>query len=33
MSSIVPVVSEENMFENVDGQTAAGGIGILLAHQ
>ena len=40
MSSIGPVVSEEKMFENVDGRrtddgrtTAAGVTGILLAHQ
>ena len=39
MSSIDPVVSEEKMFENVDGRrtdgqtTDAGVIGILLAHQ
>ena len=40
MSSIGPVVSEEKMFENVDGRrtdgrrtTDAGVTGILLAHQ
>ena len=40
MSSIGPVVSEEKMFENVDGpgttdgrSTDAGVTGILLAHQ
>ena len=39
MSSIGPVVSEEKMFESVDGQrtddgrTDAGVTGILLAHQ
>ena len=32
MSSIGPVVSEEKMFENVDGWTDAGVTGILLAH-
>ena len=40
MSSIGPVISEEKMFENVDGRrtmdgrtTDAGVTGILLAHQ
>ena len=40
MSSIGPVVSEEKMFENVDGRRMtdgrtpdAGATGILLAHQ
>ena len=33
MSLIGPVVSEEKMFENVDGRTDAGVTGILLAHQ
>ena len=40
MSSIGPVVTEEKMFENVDGRqtddgrtTDAGVTGILLAHQ
>ena len=35
MSSIGPVVSEEKMFENVDGRqmTDTGVTGILLAHQ
>ena len=35
MSSIGPVVSEEKMFENVDGRRTpdAGVTGILLAHQ
>ena len=33
LSSIGPVVSEEKMFENVDGRrTDAGVIGILIAH-
>ena len=32
MSSIDPVVSEEKMFENVDGRTDAGVTGILIAH-
>ena len=33
LSSIGPVVSEEKMFENVDGRTTdAGVIGILIAH-
>ena len=34
MSSIGPVISEEKMFENVDGRrTDAGVTGILLAYQ
>ena len=34
MCSIGPVVSEEKMFENVDGRrTDAGVTGILFAHQ
>ena len=34
MSSIGPAVSEEKMFENVDGRTTDAGVtGILLAHQ
>ena len=34
MSSIGPAVSEEKMFENVDGRTPDAGVtGILLAHQ
>ena len=32
MSSIDQVVSEEKMFENVDGRTDAGVTGILIAH-
>ena len=33
MSSIDPVVSEEKMFENVDGRTTDAGVtGILIAH-
>ena len=34
MSSFGPVVSEEKMFENVDGRRTDDGVtGILLAHQ
>ena len=34
MSSVAPIVTEEKMFENVDGRrTDAGVTGILLAHQ
>ena len=32
MSSIGPVVSEEKMFENVDGRAYARVIGMLIAH-